>query len=151
MRPWVEEKIRELELTEVVHVLGRYPAESMPRYFSLAHALLVTLKRDPIFSLTIPAKVQSYLACGIPVIAGLDGEGARIISEAGAGITCPAESPEGLADAVLSMYRMTDEERKNMGLQGRRYFEKHFERAALLDQLDEWIKKLKEETNTCAY
>jgi glycosyltransferase involved in cell wall biosynthesis len=145
MRPWVEEKIREHELTQVVHLLGRYPAESMPRYFSLAHALLVTLKRDPIFSLTIPAKVQSYLACGIPVIAAMDGEGARIISEAGAGITCPAESPDGLADAVLSMYRMPDQERQNMGLQGRKYFERHFERATLLDRLDQWMRELKKE------
>lgn len=151
MRPWVEEKIRELELMEVVHLLGRHPAESMPRYFSLAHALLVTLKRDPIFSLTIPAKVQSYLACGIPVIAAMDGEGARVIAEAGAGIACPAESPEGLADAVFSMYRMPEDERKNMGSKGRAYFEKHFERAALLDRLGRWMKELKEETRTCAY
>jgi colanic acid biosynthesis glycosyl transferase WcaI len=150
MRPWVEEKVRELELTKIVHLLGRHPAESMPRYFSLAHALLVTLKRDPIFALTIPSKIQSYLACGIPVIAALDGEGGRIISEAGAGVACPAESPERLADAVLSIYRMSDEERRNMGLRGRQYFEKNFERTMLLDQLDTWMRELQKETSTCA-
>ncbi len=55
----------------------------MPRFFALADALLVTLKPEPIFALTIPSKVQAYLACGRPIVAALDGEGARVVREAG--------------------------------------------------------------------
>jgi glycosyltransferase involved in cell wall biosynthesis len=145
MRPWVERQVEERGLTRTVHLLGRHPVETMPRYFSLADVLLASLKRDEIFALTIPAKVQSYLACAKPVIAALDGEGARVIAEAEAGLACPAESPEALADAVLAMYRMPEEERQAMGRRGRRYFEAHFERDMLLDRLDGWIRELRRE------
>ena len=83
--PWVRAQIAERGLAGCVHLLGRYPMEAMPRYFALADAMLVTLKDEPILGLTIPARVQSYLACGRPIVAGINGEGARIINEAGAG------------------------------------------------------------------
>ncbi|VVB88622.1 Glycosyl transferases group 1 [uncultured archaeon] len=150
MRPWVEAQLQERRLTKTVHLLGRQPAQAMPRYFALADVLLVSLKKEPIFALTIPSKVQSYLACAKPVIAALDGEGARVIAEAGAGLTCPAENPGALAEAVLTMYRMPETERKAMGLCGRSYFEKHFERKILLDRLDEWMKELLKEVRQCA-
>jgi glycosyltransferase involved in cell wall biosynthesis len=122
----------------------------MPRYFSLADVLLVTLRRERIFSLTIPSKVQSYLACAKPVIAGLDGEGARVIDEAGSGIACPAEDPEALSAAVLTMHLMSKTEREAMGLRGRAYFEKHFERTMLLDRLEKWMEEVPEEFRLCA-
>ena len=121
----------------------------MPRYFSLADVLLVTLRKEPIFELTIPSKVQSYLACAKPVIAALDGEGARIIRKAGAGIACPAEEPAALAEAVLKIYLMSETEREDIGSRGRDYFDKHFERTMLLDRLDCWMKEVPEELGRC--
>jgi glycosyltransferase involved in cell wall biosynthesis len=149
MRPWVESEVYQRGLTGTVHLLGRYPAEAMPRFFSLADVLLVTLKREPIFSLTIPSKVQAYLACAKPVIAGLDGEGARVIEEAGTGIACPAEDPGALSAAVLTMYSMSETEREAMGLRGRDYFEKQFERTMLLDRLEKWMKEVLEGVRQC--
>ncbi len=143
MAAWVKDQIEKRRLGGTVHLLGRHPVESMPRFFSLADAMLVTLKKQPIFSLTVPAKVQSYLACGKPLIAALDGEGARIVREAAAGLTPSAENPEELANAVLEMYRMSGAEREAMGARGRQYFEIHFERNVLLGRLDEWLNGLK--------
>ncbi len=97
MFPWVKEQVQTRGLNESIHLLGRHPAETMPRFFALSDALLVTLRKEPIFALTIPSKVQSYLACAKPIIAALDGEGSRIIDEAGTGITCGAENPNALA------------------------------------------------------
>jgi glycosyltransferase involved in cell wall biosynthesis len=128
---------------QTFHLLGKYPVKSMPRYFSLADVLLATLKKDPIFSLTIPSKIQSYMACGRPIIAAIDGEGARVIREAGAGITCPAENPRALADALLSLYRMPMPEREAMGMRGRDYFETNFNHTKLMDRLEVWMKALK--------
>lgn len=142
MRPSMEEGVRKLGLENSVHLLGRRPAEVMPRNFACADALLVTLKRDPIFSLTIPGKIQSYLACEKPIVAALDGEGARVIKESGAGLTVPAEDADALAAAVLEMYRARPEERAEMGRRGRAYFKKHFEREKLLDRLEGWMKEL---------
>lgn len=150
MFPWVHDEVEKRGLSQTVHLLGRFPAEEMPRYFALADVLLVTLRRQPIFSLTIPAKVQSYLACGKPIIAALEGEGARVIQEAGAGLTTSPEDSRALADAVLAMSRISAETRMAMGRKGRMYFETHFERALLLDRLDRWMTELKGATVACA-
>jgi len=141
-RRWVEDRVRELRLEDRVHLLGKRPMEKMPRYFALADALLVTLKRDFIFSLTVPGKVQSYLACGRPVVAALDGEGARVIKESGTGLVAPAEDANALAGAVLRLYEMLPKEREEMGRRGRAYFEEHFEREKLLDRLEGWMEEL---------
>ena len=149
-RTWVEGEIVARGLKENVHLLGSRPAESMPRYFALADVLLVTLKRDPIFGLTIPSKVQSYLACAKPILAALDGEGARVVRESGAGIVCPAEDAKALADSVLRLYHMSPEERDGMGRNGRVYFEANFEREHLLDQLERWMQGLLRE-KSCGF
>ena len=137
-RPWVEQEIQSRALTNV-HLLGRYPKEKMPVFFSLADVMLVSLKREPIFSLTIPSKIQAYLACGKPIIASLDGEGARIIQEAQAGLTVPAEMPHELADAVLKMAVLDTKLLQAMGCNARTYYKKHFSRTHLLNQFDVWL------------
>lgn len=142
MRPWVAKEIQRRNLGENVHLLGKYPVASMPRFFALADVMLVTLKRDPIFALTIPSKIQSYLACGRPVVAALDGEGARVVAESGAGTAVPAEDLSALANAVLEMYRMPPDRRQGMGASGRRYYLENFERNLLLDRLDRQMKEL---------
>ena len=141
MAAWVAEQVEQRGLRDCVHLLGKYPVARMPGFFAVADAMLVTLKRDPIFALTIPSKVQSYLACGRPIIAGLDGEGARVIEEAGAGIAVPAESPAALATAVLEMYKMPRAQREAIGHRGREYFLRNFERNMLLQRLDREMKE----------
>lgn len=150
MFTWVRDQVERRDLGRTVHLLGRFPAESMPRYFALADVLLVTLREQPIFALTVPSKVQSYLACGKPIVAALSGEGARIVREAGAGMTPPPEDPRALADAVLALYNMPVEVRRAMGLRGRSYFETHFERTLLLERLDLWMNEVKGERMACA-
>ncbi|MFI5330966.1 MAG: glycosyltransferase family 4 protein [Desulfobaccales bacterium] len=142
-RTWVEEQVRARGLTATVRLLGRYPAEAMPRFFALADAMLVTLKKEPIFALTIPVKVQSYLACGRPIVAALDGEGARVVQEAGAGLTGPAGDPKTLAEKVLAMVGLSKPQRRAMGLRGRAYFDQHFEREMLLDRLEALMQQVK--------
>jgi glycosyltransferase involved in cell wall biosynthesis len=112
--------------------------------------MLVTLKREPIFALTIPSKVQSYLACAKPIVAALDGEGARIIRESGAGIAVAAEDADALAHAILTMCQLPEGERREMGLRGRRYFESHFERRMLLGRLERWLLGLARSPDRCA-
>ncbi len=142
MASWVKSQLIERGLSKNVRLLGRHPVESMPRFYALADVMLVTLKREPIFALTIPSKVQSYLAHGKPILAALDGEGARIIEESGAGLTCPAEDAESLAKAVLAMYHKSPLERQAMGQQGLSYFGAHFEQGMLLERLERWMSEL---------
>jgi len=143
---WMQQEINRLGLNNNVHFLLHHPTESMPAFFAQADALLVTLKQDPIFSLTIPSKVQSYMACGKPILGGLDGEGARIIEEANAGYTSPAEDSAALAAAVLRLYRTDIGERQAMGMRARDYFERNFERDRLIDKLEVWMTGLVEDS-----
>jgi glycosyltransferase involved in cell wall biosynthesis len=142
MHSWVESEIARRGLGGTVHLLGRHPMEAMPPLFAAADAMLVTLRNEPVFALTIPSKVQSYLACGRPIVAALDGEGARVVREAGAGVAVPAGDARALADAVVDLARRPRPEREAMGASGRRYFERHFERALLLGRLERWMTDL---------
>ena len=148
---WVHEEVARRDLSQCVHLLGRYPAESMPDWFAQAEVLLVSLRKDPIFALTIPSKIQSYMACGRPILAALEGEGARIVEEAHAGIVVPAENSSALAKAVLNMSLMPPSEREAMGENGRRYFLQEFERETLLVRLDSWMKELVGEEAKCVF
>lgn len=139
MAAWAKEEVQRCGLSQV-HFLGRHPLDSMPHFYAAADALLLPLKREPIFALTIPGKLQSYLACARPILAMLDGEGARIVQESGAGFASPAGDAEGLAAQVLKLAAMSDAERSAMGLNGRQYYETNFDRTRLFDQLETWLE-----------
>lgn len=136
MKPWLESEIVRRGLQGQVLMPGRFPLERMPSFYAHADALLVSLKRDPVFSMTIPGKVQSYLMAGIPVLGMLDGEGAAVINDAKAGLTCDAEDSMGLASAVLQMASTPPEERKQMGMRGRWYAAQEFGRARLMERME---------------
>ena len=136
---WVKEQVQRRGLADKVHLLGRHAPKAMSGYFTQADAMLVTLKRDPAFALTIPGKIQSYMACARPIIAALDGEGGRLIVESGAGFSSPAEDAEALAASVLTMYRLPKEVRETMGQRGKKFCEENFEREMLLDRLEGWM------------
>jgi glycosyltransferase involved in cell wall biosynthesis len=150
MLPWVTTEIARRGLQHTVHLLGRHPVEAMPGFFARADAMLVTLKRDPIFAMTIPAKLQSYLASARPIIAALDGEGARIVVEAQAGLACPPEDPDALAEVVLAMQQLAPDARVAMAQRARACFEAQFERETLLTRLEGCLKDATTEASRCA-
>lgn len=142
MRSWVEAQVDERGMKDTFHLLGLLPVEAMSTLFEHADVLLATLGKAPIFSMTIPSKIQSYLAATKPIIAAMDGEGARIVEDAGAGFACPSGDPEQLANAVIDLYNLSQQERSVFGQRGRLYFEQNFERNMLLDRLEGWMRDL---------
>lgn len=142
MASWVADEIKRRGLWEHVLMLGRFPSERMPSFFQHADALLLSLKDEPIFAMTIPSKLQTYLSAGIPVVAMLNGEGSDVVSESGSGITCRAGDHEGLAFAVLKLSQTPLEERQLMGRKGRELSEREFDRVKLISRLEGWIDEL---------
>lgn len=140
--PMVRAEIERRGLGQCFILLGRHPTERMPAFFRAASVMLATLKRDPIFSLTIPGKVQSYLCAGVPLIGMMDGEGARVIEQSGAGLTAPAGDGRALATAVRNMMELSAPARAAMGERGRAYCEQEFDRARLVTALEDWIYEL---------
>ena len=131
---WLTEQKNKYNLNGIV-LKGRHPVESMPQILSNASALLVTLSDEPIFAKTIPNKIQAYLAVGRPILACLNGEGARIVNEAKAGITVSAGDSKGLSEAILKLYQLPIGERVMYGKNGRDFYERNFQHNKLVDIL----------------
>ena len=127
-RELIEKKINEVGLQNLFFFLGSYPSEEMPNFFACADALLVTLKRNLIFSMTIPSKIQSYMACSKPIIASIDGEGGRVILEAQCGFVSPSEDYISFSKAIVDFLRLDADEKELMGKNARLYFDKEFDR-----------------------
>lgn len=113
---------------------GRQERRAMPTYFAMADALLLTLFADPLISLTLPAKTQTYMASGKPILVAADGAAARAVAEADCGFCARAEDAEGLAEAVLKFLACPD--KKRLGQNARAYYEQHFSRAAFMERLE---------------
>ncbi len=148
MADWVANEIEIRNLQHSVLMLGRYSGDRMPSFFKHAKVLLVSLKDELIFSMTIPGKIQSYLASGRPVLTMLNGEGASIIIESGSGIACPAGDAQALADSVLKLSIMSACELEEMGRKGLEYSNREFNRSSLISTLEQLLEQTKITTSS---
>ena len=133
---YVRTEVKRRGLEGCFHLLGRKPIQKMPAYFAAADCLLVSLKKDPLFALTLPAKVQAYMAFGAPILGVLEGEGAEVILKAQAGFIAPPGEPELLVKAVLALAAQSPEALAQMGQKAQDYAKTHFDREKLLGQLE---------------
>ena len=135
----VTARVAEKGLADRFHFAGRHPMERMPYFFAHADAMLVSLKATPIFALTVPYKVQGYMACAKPIVAALDGEGARIVREAGCGVTAPASDPDALEGAIRTLLDTAPAARAAMGRAARAWFEAHYAADKIYGDLETWL------------
>lgn len=113
---------------------GRKEHQEMPKYFSMADAMLLTLIDDPVISLTLPRKAQAYMAAGKPIIGAANGEIALVIERSGCGFCANAEDASGLADAVVTFLEFSD--KTQLGSNARDYYERNFSRKEFMDKLE---------------
>jgi len=139
---WVKEKINKYQLQDVFHMVGRFPLERMPSFYDYADTMLISLKKEYIFSLTVPAKAQSYLASGKPILAMIDGATATLINESKSGLACAAESPDQLAKNILKMCSLNNDEINQMGVNAYNFSKKEFNRERLISNLEALFYKV---------
>lgn len=142
---------REKQLTNVIFY-GRRPLEEMPGFYQKADAMLITLKADPVLSLTLPGKVQSYMAAGKPIIGSIDGEASTIIKEAECGYCGKAEDEEELAQNILRFIKMRNSEKNKIGNNARKFYENYFEEQLFMGKLEKTLLMAlgrKEDEHTC--
>lgn len=96
---------------------------TMDRIFDQANALVMHLKDDPLYEITLPSKMQHYLSCGKPVIAGIRGEAAKLLLQSGAAVVTQPEDVQAMADAMVKLARMPPAELQAMGQRGKRFYE----------------------------
>ena len=138
-REELQQQIIKKGLEQEFVFLGRRPAKQIPDYMAKCDAALVTLAKSDIFALTLPAKVQSSMACGKPIVVCADGEVQRTVFEAEAGVCAEAENAEALAEELMHLVAMPAEKRLEMGKNSRAYFERKFAREKLISQMDGYL------------
>lgn len=137
----LEDFVLKNDLNKTVHFLGRFPIDAMKTFFNQADVLLVSLKDEIIFNLTVPAKLQAYLCTKKPILGMLNGEGAEIINESKCGFSVNAGDSEGLSKIILEIYEMSIEERINLGNNGFNFYEDNFTLEKCIDNLEFILKK----------
>jgi colanic acid biosynthesis glycosyl transferase WcaI len=143
MREWFEQEIQKRELQEQVELLGSFPVKRMPSFFMHADALLVTLKDEPIFAMTIPGKLQSYLTSGIPIIGMINGEGHALINDNEVGQCVASGSSSELASVVMEMAATPILKRSEMGARGKALYKNEFSRNILIEKIEEILSSLR--------
>lgn len=138
-RAEAERLTAELGVDDVVHFVGYRDPADMPGIYSCADLLLVHLVDEPIYHLTVPLKIHSYLASGRPIVCGVPGEGSRIVTEAGAGFTFESENAEDLAGRVVAAKELSATERRSLGRAGRSYFDEHYSQLRVMERFLEGI------------
>ena len=130
----------ELSLNNVTF-LPQVEEEQIPAILRSARALLVTLRDEEAFEATIPNKLQAYMAIGRPIITSMPGIGAEIVKKAGAGFAAKPNNPEDLANKILLVKNMSENEVAILAKKARLYFEKNFDRYKLTSKLIEVLDK----------
>ena len=125
-----------------ISFLSKKPADKMPLYFAQADAMLVTLKKRQNYSLTLPGRVQSYMACGKPLLGCAGDEVSRIIQESKAGLTCEPEDSKGLASIIEQMEQMPIEEINRMKKNAINYSKKEFYKDKLLNEIESLLTEM---------
>lgn len=133
--PAVKAEAERLKLPNVKFI-PRQAAAAMPEFLAWGDALLVHLTRDPLFKITVPSKVYAYLASGRPILCAVEGDAADTVRDARAGVCCPPEDPDAMAEAILRMVSMPKAERDAMGEMGRQAFIEQYSQRALLDKYE---------------
>ena len=127
---------REKRLNNVLF-LPRRPVSEIGEVLNLADVLLVHLKDDPLFRITIPSKIQAYLAVGRPILVGVRGDAVDLVRAAGAGVDCRPEDPESISEAVEKLYRMPRALLDEMGNNGHRYYRKELSLSTGVSRFEE--------------
>ncbi len=131
-----ERQIDELGVRDKFVMIPRVSAERVPEILSNADAGFISFNKTPLWENTIPAKLQSYMACGKAIIASASGETERVISEAGCGVCTEIGNAEALAGGIR---KMMQENSSELGMKAREYFEANFDKRTLMDEMDTFL------------
>ncbi len=134
-----EQEIRAAGVQEMFLFIPRQDAGEIPKLLACCDAAFLSFGRSKLWEMTVPAKLQSYMACGMPVIAAVQGETRRVINEAGCGVCCDAGDAGGLAGCIWKLLAADGELLKQMGKNSLKYCRRHYDKTALMNEMDRHI------------
>lgn len=138
-REELEKKIEQKEVSEMFCLLGRKQPQEIPYYMAFMDIAFLSFADAPLFELTIPAKLQSYMACGIPVLAAAKGESERIIKEAKCGLCCEMGNVKQIKETIIRFMHTDAERMREMAANAREYSERNFSSDQLLNAMEQYM------------
>ena len=126
-----------------VHFIGRKPQEAMPGLIAEADALLITLKNQSNYNLTLPGRTQAFMACGKPIICCANGETARVIKSAGCGLIAEADNAEELANRIIESSIMSKDDLIHMGSSGLEYSKINYDKNTVFQNIEKTLEGIK--------
>ena len=133
-----EQEIQKRNVQDKFIMIARQPAERIPELLAACDAAFLSFQNDELWTKTIPAKLQSYMACGMPIIASAEGETERIITEAECGVCSAIGDVDKLSENIIIM---TKDDLNKMRHNSRKYFERNFEKQKLMDQIEQYFNR----------
>lgn len=137
----LKSSVEESQVTDYFNFIDKQPATRIPEFMAVSNATLISLSKSKAFSITLPAKTQSCLACGVPVIVSADGEIQDVVNKADAGVCSDAGDAKGLAENIKKLVSMPTEKHRNMAQNAVDYYQKNFDKETLLNRMDRWFFK----------
>lgn len=141
-KPWVDDFVKEHQLETTVHLLGRFPIDAMPSFFARADVMLVSLNDELVFNLTLPARVQAYMAAAKPILGMLCGEGCDVIAKAQCGWCVPSNCVDGMAEKVIELASLPRESLLQFGRRGYQFYLENFTRELCMDIVERNISSI---------
>lgn len=136
----LRDAIAEKRLTNVV-MTGRLPFEQMPALYAQSDAMIMTLKKTdkPHLKATVPARLQSYMAAGKPILAMVDGCSQDVIKAADCGYCVDAEDYKAMAEKIRKMKSLAEDELNRLGNNSRQFYERHYQMKGCMDNLEHYL------------
>ncbi|KPM60265.1 glycosyltransferase [Pseudomonas putida] len=129
-------------LLDNVSFLPGVPMAEVGAYLASADALLVHLKKDPLFTITIPSKTQAYMAAGKPLIMAVEGDAAQLVQDADCGVIAEPQNPQALADACIELSLLTEQQRAQMGQRGAEFYRQKLSLKVGVQRFGEHFRRL---------
>jgi len=141
----LKKQAKDINLNNIIF-FGRKQFQDMATLFQKSDALLVTLKKQEISEKTIPAKAVQYLAAKKPIISGTGGITNELITQAQAGLTVEPENPKELAAAILSLSKISNEDREKMGENAYTFFKQNFTKKIIINKIEESLNVIQKKS-----
>ena len=125
-----------------VNIYDRVSDKEIKNVFNLSDALVVHLKKDNLFTMTIPSKTQAYLLSGKPILMAVQGEAASIIENARAGAVCEPENIESIVGGILTLYSQSEDKIEQLGKNGRIFYDQTMQMSKGVDEFTKLFREL---------
>ncbi|MBC9229536.1 glycosyltransferase family 4 protein [bacterium SPL81] len=132
------------ENIENIVFIPRMPMSEVGSVLSHADLLLVHLKRDPLFEITVPSKTQAYMAIGKPLLMAVSGDAADLVQDARCGRLAISEEVGSITSAILEIYHLSEEEQRQLGLNAKQFYQENLSLSSGTQKFIEIFKRVKD-------